>query len=101
MTVKLHTDDFKIPLDATFRQYLVANFKVIEQELNGLENFYNSLPDYVKSGSAEDLKTSINKEIKSTVDDLNSRINRIMLGTDSESIELVVTQILKEKGVIK
>ena len=32
---------------------------------------------------------------------LKERINRILLGTDVESIELVVNRILNEKGVSK
>ncbi|MFD0897309.1 hypothetical protein [Loigolactobacillus binensis] len=36
----------------------------------------------------------------SQFDELTERINRIILGTDQQSIKLVVTQILKDEGVI-
>ncbi|PIO80001.1 hypothetical protein BSQ39_12995 [Loigolactobacillus backii] len=112
MAVKLHTDDFKIPLDATFRQYLVANFKTIEQELNKFETFYVTLPDYAKTKDLTKALTEINQQITAFKKDINTainknnqllveRINRITLGTDNESLEQVVTQILKDRGVIK
>ncbi len=111
MTVKLHTDDFKIPLDATFRQYLVANFKVIEQEMNKFETFYATLPDYAKTKDLTEALAEINQQITDFKRDISAvidqdnqqlieRINRIVLGTDNEMVEQVVTQILKDKGVI-
>lgn len=101
MAIKLHTNDFGVLLDRDFRQKFIDNFITIEQELNKFEGFYKALPDDIKQGSLNDLEGDITKQISDTVKELNARINRIVLGTDNEMIELVVTQILKEKGVIK
>lgn len=99
MAVSLVTDEFPIALDRNFRLALINNFKIIESQLNRFDDFYASLPDEIKNGSG-DLEKNITTEMNSIVKDLNSRINRILLGIDNESIELVVTQILKDKGVI-
>lgn len=99
MSIKLVTDNLQLG-QRSFRTDLVSNLKIIEIELNKFESFYSKLPDYIKDGSSNDLKGDITKQISDTVEELNARINRIVLGTDNESIELVVTQILKDKGVI-
>lgn len=99
MAVSLVTDEFPIVLDRNFRLALINNFKIIEAELNQFDDFYAGLPNEIKNGSG-DLEKNITTEMNSIVKDLNSRINRIVLGTDNEMIEQVVTQILKDKGVI-
>lgn len=99
VSIKLVTDDLQLG-QRSFRTDLVSNFKIIETELNKFESFYSGLPDYIKDGSSNDLEGDITKQISDTVKELNARINRIVLGTDNEMIELVVTQILKDKGVI-
>jgi len=115
--VKLVTDEFSAELDSTFRKQLIDNFKIIEQALKDFDtkqtNFINSLSEINKTNSKafsevdNKLATQANilgGDLNVAIDNLNKqltmRINRITLGTDDEAIELVVTEILKEKGVI-
>ena len=46
------------------------------------------------------LKKQNAKDLQDTKQDLDSKINRITLGVDDETITRSVTRILKEKGVI-
>lgn len=48
----------------------------------------------------DDTKANNDNNQSAKFDELNERINRIILGTDQQSIKLVVTQILKDEGVI-
>jgi ribosome-associated translation inhibitor RaiA len=54
--------------------------------------------------SKDDIDAAINKltkSIDSRLDKMDARINRIVLGTDDETIRTVVNQILKDEGIIK
>ena len=87
--VKLITDVLANGLDKSYRENLISNFKIIESTLNQLV-------------SDEDKKDSESEKNQSELfDKLSARINRIVLGTDEDAIRLVVTEILKEQGVIK
>lgn len=118
MTFKLVTDDFSLKLDRKFRLDLIDNFKKIETEVLKFEELYKILPAYVKTGDLDKLQQQI-KELKQQLekskeevdqqlstgvqeldDKLSDRIKRILLGTDTEAIEIVVDKILKDKGVI-
>lgn len=117
MPVQLVTDQLSNELDEKFRSQLIGNFKIIEQTLNDLDikqtNFINDLSEINKANNTrfsevdEKLATQANilgGDLNVAIDNLNkqlvARINRITLGTDDEAIRLVVTEILKEKGVI-
>jgi polyhydroxyalkanoate synthesis regulator phasin len=89
MKIKLKTNDFSTELGKEFRDDLVENFAKTEEAINQLET--GSSDEQVTKGDLDDLK--------SDNDELKKRINRILLGTDVESIEIVVNRILKEKGV--
>ncbi|MGK4034599.1 hypothetical protein [Pediococcus acidilactici] len=98
MSIKLKTDNLSPGLGNNFRNDLVDNFSEIEKEINKLD------PD---ENSGQITKEELNKKLDKLKNDsikdneaLKERINRILLGTDIESIELVVTQILKQRGVI-
>lgn len=91
MSVDLHTDDLSNDLGTVQRDQLIENFKVIELKLNEL--------DGVEDVPETDTGIS-NEEINKKLSEMSARINRIIQGTDSPSIELVVMQILKNKGVI-
>lgn len=98
MSIKLRTDNLSPGLGNNFRNDLVDNFSEIEKEINKLD------PD---ENSGQITKEELNKKLDKLKNDsikdneaLKERINRILLGTDIESIELVVTQILKQRGVI-
>lgn len=97
MTVSLITDELGTALDKDFRQALISNFKAIELELNNIHTNITSLQTTDQTASP----TVTQDDLTKAVNNLTSRINRIILGIDSDSIELVVTQILEEKGVIK
>lgn len=54
--------------------------------------------------SKDDIDAAVNKltkSIDSRIDKMDARINRIVLGTDDETIRTVVNQILKDEGIIK
>lgn len=43
----------------------------------------------------------LSKQLTDLKEELNNRMNFIVLGTDDSAIELVVKKILKDEGVIK
>ncbi|MCM6793015.1 hypothetical protein [Pediococcus pentosaceus] len=97
MSIKLITNELALS-DPDFRNDLVDNFTKIEKEINDLDST-NSGDQITK----EDLDKKLDKLKNDFMEDneaLKKRINRILLGTDIESIEIVVTQILKQRGVI-
>jgi uncharacterized membrane protein YheB (UPF0754 family) len=100
--VKLVTDDLTTALDENNRKQLVGNFTTTEDVLNKIIDWLNSddTSEFVNKKDLEDKLKDLNKQIIKNNKALKERINRILLGTDVESIELVVTRLLKEKGVI-
>lgn len=97
MSIKLKTDNLSPGLGNNFRNDLVDNFSEIEKEINDLDST-NSGDQITKEELNEKLDELKNDFIKDN-EALKERINRILLGTDIESIEIVVNRILKEKGV--
>jgi hypothetical protein len=98
MSIKLKTDNLSPGLGNNFRNDLVDNFSEIEKEINNLDSI-NSGDQITKEELNEKLDKLKNDFMKDN-EALKERINRILLGTDVESIEIVVNSILKEKGVI-
>lgn len=97
MSIKLKTDNLSPGLGNNFRNDLVDNFSEIEKEINKLD-----LKENGGQITNEELNKKLDKLKNDSIKDneaLKERINRILLGTDIESIELVVNRILKEKGV--
>lgn len=97
MSIKLKTDNLSPGLGNNFRNDLVDNFSEIEKEINKLD---------LNENGGQITKEELNKKLDKLKNDfmkdneaLKKRINRILLGTDIESIEIVVNRILKEKGV--
>ena len=76
-------------LGSGYREHLNNNWETIEDELNRLDGIINQ-----KS-------TVTTEELQDQITGLSQRINRIILGTDEDTIRLVVTAILQEHGVIK
>lgn len=127
--IKLITDVLANGLDKSYRENLISNFKAIEEKLNLIlknqdqlsKDFSNlkknnarefaTFENNVNSGIKTQFKTinkdmtNLSKNFQYDLDtqskDLTKRINRIILGTDDESLEIVVREILKEEGVIK
>ncbi|MBS0953044.1 hypothetical protein ABC426_17390 [Lactiplantibacillus plantarum] len=93
MAIQLVTDQLSTELDDTFRTQLVGDFKVIEKALNDLS---------IAVGKDNTNQQSIlTKQLTDMQQQMNDKINRITLGTDEDTIRLVVTAILQEQGVIK
>lgn len=93
MAIQLVTDQLSTELDDTFRTQLVGDFKVIEKALNDLS---------IAVGKDNTNQQSIlTKQLTHMQQQMNDKINRITLGTDEDTIRLVVTAILQEQGVIK
>lgn len=85
--------------DPDFRNGLVDNFINIEKEINNLDSINNS--DQVTKEELDEKLDKLKNDFIKDNEALKERINRILLGTDVESIEIVVNRILKEKGVSK
>lgn len=83
--------------DPDFRNGLVDNFTKIEKEINNLDSTNNG--GQVTKEELNEKLDELKNDFMQDNEALKERINRILLGTDVESIELVVNSILKEKGV--
>lgn len=97
MSIKLIKNELALA-DPDFRNDLIDNFSEIEKEINNLDSM-NSGDQVTKEELNEKLDELKNDFIQEN-EVLKERINRILLGIDVESIEIVVNNILKEKGVI-
>ncbi|NVM33686.1 hypothetical protein HWI72_08735 [Pediococcus acidilactici] len=97
MSIKLIKNELALA-DPDFRNDLIDNFSEIEKEINNLDSM-NSGDQITKEELDEKLDELKNDFIKEN-EKLKERINRILLGIDVESVEIVVNSILKEKGVI-
>ncbi len=95
MSIKLKTDNLSPGLGNDFRNDLVDNFSEIEKEINKLDPDENS--GQITKEELDKLKNDFMKDNEA----LKERINRILLGVDVESIEIVVNRILNKKGVSK
>lgn len=99
--IDLVTDDLRLG-DRDERTDLVGNFKNTEEAINAIIGWIDSddTSDFVSKEDLESMLKELRDMIRENNKDLKERINRILLGTDVESIEIVVTQILKQRGVI-
>jgi ABC-type Zn uptake system ZnuABC Zn-binding protein ZnuA len=85
--------------DPDFRNGLVDNFTKIEKEINNLDSTNNG--GQVTKEELNEKLDELKNDFMQDNEALKERINRILLGTDVKSIELVVNRILNEKGVSK
>lgn len=97
MSIKLITDELALS-DPDFRNDLVGNFSEIEKEINNLDSINNG--DQITKEELDEKLDELKNDFIKENEKLKERINRILLGIDVESIEIVVNSILKEKGVI-
>ncbi|MGI1808845.1 hypothetical protein ACRPKW_08655 [Pediococcus pentosaceus] len=99
--ITLVKDDLHLG-DRDERKDLVGNFKTTEEAINTIIDWLDSddTSDFVSKEDLEGMLQKLRDKIKENNKDLKERINHILLGTDVESIEIVVTQILKQRGVI-
>ncbi|XRJ96317.1 hypothetical protein ACPBEI_07920 [Latilactobacillus sakei] len=91
----LITDDFSPALDRKFRRQLIDNFKKIQKFIN--DYHAPELPKDILT--SEDLK-KFDDTLTRFSDDMDEKINRLILGTDETTVRIVVEKILQEKGVI-
>lgn len=73
-----------------YRDHLDRNWKAGNDKLAFLENKIENMTP----------SKPVNVVSQQDINDLNNKINRIILGIDHETIKLVVREILKEEGVI-
>ena len=101
MSIKLITNDLALA-DPDFRNDLIDNFTNTQEAINQIINRLDSgdTSDFVRKEDLESMLQELRNKINDDNNELKERINRILLGTDVESIEIVVNRILKEKGVI-
>ncbi|MCG0664705.1 hypothetical protein IMAU20120_02301 [Lactiplantibacillus plantarum] len=85
-----------LPLDHNWYQELASNFELIQQYLNKFDELANKVDSYQSSQS-----TDLSQKLADMQQQMNNKINRITMGTDEDTIRLVVTEILQEQGVIK
>lgn len=97
MPIKLITNELALS-DPDFRNDLVGNFSEIEKEINKLDLNENS--DQITKEELDEKLDELKNDFMKDNEALKERINRILLGIDVESIEIVVNRILEEKGVI-
>lgn len=102
MDFKLKTDNFSPGLGNDFRNDLIDNFTNTQEAINQIINWLDSdnTSNFVRKEDLESMFQNLRDKINDDNKELKERINRILLGTDVESIEIVVTQILKQRGVI-
>ncbi|KAF0444211.1 hypothetical protein GBO92_01135 [Pediococcus pentosaceus] len=101
MSIKLITNELALT-DPDFRNDLIDNFTTTQDAINKIINWLDSddTSDFVSKEDLESMLQKLRDKINDDNKELKERINRILLGTDVESIEIVVTQILKQQGVI-
>lgn len=101
MSIKLITNELALA-DPDFRDDLIDNFTNTQEAINKIINRLdsNDTSDFVRKEDLESMLQKLRDKIDDDNKELKERINRILLGTDVESIEIVVTQILKQRGVI-
>lgn len=112
---ELHTDDLSMNSGKLFREQMIENFKAIEQEFNNLRGEIDSEEQDRKSGDNKlngriddtntrldnlDKQKATHDEVKAAKDEWKNKIEHVALGTDYETVEQAVMQILKEKGMI-
>ena len=96
MSIKLITNELALA-DPDFRNDLIDNFAKIEKEINDLDSINSG--DQITKEELDEKLNELKNDFMQDNEALKERINRILLGTDVESIELVVNRILNEKGV--
>lgn len=96
MSINLTKNELALA-DPDFRNDLIDNFTKIEKEINNLDSTNNG--DQVTKKELNEKLDELKNDFIQDNEALKERINRILLGVDVESIEIVVNRILKEKGV--
>lgn len=96
MTAQLATNELSAVNDESFRKLLISNFEILQQYLNSFDELAGKV-----NSDEESQNTGLDHKITDMQQQMNGKINRITMGTDEDTIRLVVTSILREQGVIK
>ena len=96
--MELHTDDFPLSLNRKFYDYLIENFKSIEQEESQLRDDLNDETDERKSADSDERNARINADNR-----LQSQIDAIIqrLDTNEKSIADLQTRMKTAEDHIK
>lgn len=96
--MELHTDDFPLSLNRKFYDYLIENFKAIEQEESQLRNDLNDETDARKSADSDERNARINADNR-----LQSQIDTIIqrLDTNEKNIADLQTRMSTAEEQIK
>lgn len=112
---ELHTDDLSMNSGKLFREQMIENFKAIQKELNDFRGEIDSEEQDRKSednklnGRIDATNTRLDQleqekathdEVKNVQEAWKKKIEHVALGTDYETVEQAVMQILKAKGMI-
>ncbi|MCT0193862.1 GDSL-type esterase/lipase family protein [Lactiplantibacillus plantarum] len=111
MAIQLATNELSAVNDAPFRKLLISNFEVTQTILNQLLNQLTTINQQLRT-----LTTNINndvdsrlsaqdqaqvKRLKEQAESLQARINRIIMGTDTEAIKEVIASLpTSDSGVL-
>ncbi|MGV3337661.1 hypothetical protein [Latilactobacillus curvatus] len=84
----LITDELSPALDRKFRIQLIENFKEVKKFIDAYSTDESSVAILTKD------------DLDKFSQELDEKVNRLILGTDENTVRIVVEKILKEKGVI-
>lgn len=105
---QLHANDLSSNSGKILRQQLIENFKIIQAEDskddNDRKNVDKKLQDQIDKINIRldnlDKTKATHNEVQAAEDEWKKKIEHVALGTDYETVEQVVMQILKEKGLV-
>lgn len=105
---QLHANDLSSNSGKILRQQLIENFKIIQAEDSKDDNDRKSvdkkLQDQIDKINIRlddlDKTKATHNEVQAAEDEWKKKIEHVALGTDYETVEQVVMQILKEKGLV-
>ncbi|WP_231093578.1 hypothetical protein [Limosilactobacillus reuteri] len=105
---ELHTDDLSMNSGKLFREQMVENFKVIEQAINdesdqrseGDNNLQGEIDKANQRCDSLENTRATHDEVHAAKDTWKAKIEHVALGTDYETVEKAVEQILQKKGLI-
>ncbi|MCD7133294.1 hypothetical protein [Limosilactobacillus balticus] len=83
--------------DRTTRETISKNFREIQNTYDDLNRSLNRLNTRLDNLNKQ---KATHDEVKAAKDEWKNKIEHVALGTDYETVEQAVMQILKEKGMI-
>ncbi|MEK1346060.1 hypothetical protein HCZ12_09240 [Limosilactobacillus fermentum] len=83
--------------DRSTRETISDNFQKIQAAYNDFQNQIDAVRNRLDKLDADE---ATHDEVQAAKDEWKKKIEHVALGTDYETVEQAVTQILKDKGVI-